>query len=452
MELPGAKKQIEVSKPEEENYKWLFNTSPIPMYIYDAESFQFVAVNNAALKQYDYTKEEFLSLDVTRIRPVNDVPSLKAANIGIPDSYFDFGRWRHIRKNLETFYVHIYAYSTEFEGRKVIIVKAIDVDQKVKAERTLSEKNAEIAAILESITDGFCALNNKWEVTYFNKTAERVLCCKREDVIGKNIWDYFPLSSEGKFYDEYQRAMTEKVSIQFEEYYAPIGVWVAIRVYPTADGIAVYFVDITEQKKIQEKIYIDEQNLRAIINNTDDAIWSIDRDFRFISANTAFWKKLQKKFDMQEGALTRGDFDKEMFKEWEEYYERAFAGEAFRIVYTSKDAQKTSYEEVRFNPIRNQQQEVIGISCFARDITEQYLHLQKIETQNEQLRKIAWLHSHEARLPVANILGLSALFDLENCGDASNKEILELMIKSTEQLDEVIRKITGYTNEQTEAA
>lgn len=447
-----VKKQSEVSKPEEENYKWLFNTSPIPMYMYDAESFQFIAANDAALKQYGYTREEFLSLDASRIRPVNDVSSFKAANIGCPHSYFDFGRWRHVRKNGETFYVQIYGYATDFEGRKVTIVKSIDVDQKVKAERALSEKNAEIAAIMDSITDGFYTLNNKWEVTYFNKTAERILCCKREDIIGKNIWEHFHRSREGRFYDEYLRAMTEKISIQFEECYAPLGVWGAFRVYPTADGIAVYFIDITEQKKIQEKIYIDEQNLRAIINNTDDVIWSIDCNYRLITANTAFWERIKAKFGIQEGALTRNDFDKEMFKEWEDYYQRAFAGEAFRTVRTNENGEKPNYQEVHFNPIRNKQQEVIGISCFARDITEQCLYLKKIETQNKQLGKIAWLQCHEARLPVANILGLSALLDLENCGTASNREILELMIKSTKQLDEIIRKITSYTNEQTDVA
>ena len=99
-------------------------------------------------------------------------------------------------------------------------------------------------------------------------------------------------------------------------------------------------------------------------------------------------------------------------------------------------------------PIRNKNQEVIGISCFARDITEQYLYLQKIETQNEQLRKIAWVQSHEVRLPVSNILGLSALFNLENCGDPSNREVMELISSSSRQLDQVIRKIINYTDEQ----
>lgn len=429
-----------------ETYKRLFEESPAPMYIYDTQTFKFIAVNNASLRQYGYTRDECLSMDATQIRPPNDVASFKAANFGMPGSYFDFGRWRHIRKNHEIFYVQIYAQTMEFEGRMVTSVMAIDIDQKVKGEKLLAEKHAEIAGILESITDGFYALNNKWEITYFNKTAERVLCCKREDVLGKNIWDYFPRAREGKFYEEYHRAMSERVSIQFEEYYPPLDVWGAISIYPTKDGIAVYFVDITTQKKIQEKIYIDEQNLRAIINNTDDAIWSIDRNYRFISANTSFWEKLREKFGTQEEALIRADFDKEMFKEWEPHYQRAFTGEAFRIECTNEDEGKTRYEEVSFNPIRNKQQEVIGISCFARNITEQYLYSQKIKAQNEQLKKIAWVQSHELRAPVANILGLPPLFDMENCGNTSNRVVLELIIKSAEQLDEVIRKIINYTN------
>ncbi len=429
-----------------ESYKRLFEESPVPMYIYNTETFKFIAVNNASLRQYGYTREEFLSMDATQIRPVNDVASFKVANIGMPDSYFDFGRWRHIRKKQEIFYVQIYAQTMEFEGRMITSVMAIDIDQKVQGEKLLDEKHAEIADILESITDGFYALNNKWEITYFNKTAEQVLCCKREEVLGKNIWDYFPRAREGKFYEEYKRAMSDRVSIQFEECYAPLGVWGAISIYPTKDGIAVYFVDITAQKKIQEKIYIDEQNLRAIINNTDDLIWSIDRNYRFISANTAFWERLRTNRGTQEEVLVRGDLDKEMFEEWEPHYQKAFTGEAFRIERTYEKEGKTNYEEVSFNPICNKQREVIGISCFARNITEQYLYAQKIKAQNEQLTKIAWVQSHELRAPVANILGLSPLFDMENCGNTTNRVVLELIIKSTQLLDEVIRKIVNYTN------
>lgn len=122
----------------------------------------------------------------------------------------------------------------------------VNIDEKMRADQIVNEKSAEMENMLDSITDGFYALNSHWEVTFINKAAEVALCCKKEDIVGKNLWDYFPNSRNGRFYAEYERAMTERVSVHFEELYAPLGVWGALNVYPTKDGIAVYFVDITE--------------------------------------------------------------------------------------------------------------------------------------------------------------------------------------------------------------
>ncbi|PQV55657.1 PAS domain S-box-containing protein [Sediminibacterium magnilacihabitans] len=144
-----------------ESYKQLFENSPAPMYIYDNETFHFIEVNHAALEQYGYTREEFLSLSALDIRPPDEVTPFKAANIGVPDSYYDFGRWQHRRKNLDIFYVQIYGYSTDLKGRRATVVMAVDIDQKVATEKKLAEKNAEIAGMLDSIADGFYALNHK---------------------------------------------------------------------------------------------------------------------------------------------------------------------------------------------------------------------------------------------------------------------------------------------------
>ena len=116
--------------------------------------------------------------------------------------------------------------------------------------------------------------------------------------------------------------------MHFEECYAPLGVWGSMNIYPTKDGIVVYFVDITEQKKIQEKIYNDGQNLRAIINNTRDLIWSVDRQSQIITGNQAFWDRVKKLTDKNEDEVTNADFVDERLKVFFESYERAFTDEA----------------------------------------------------------------------------------------------------------------------------
>lgn len=415
------------------------------MYVYESRTFDFYAVNEAAIQQYGYTESEFLNMKATDIRPADEIASFKMANIEVPDIYIDMGYWRHLKKNGEIFYVHIYAHTTEFEGKKVVVVLAVDIDKKVRVESELKKKEAEIANILESITDGFYALNRNWEVIYFNKTAEKILGYERAEVIGKNIWEFFPDAREGKFYSEYNKVMAEGLSAQFEEYYAPAGVWGSMHVYPTQDGIAVYFVDITEQKKIQEKISRDEENLRAIINNTSDLIWSIDAQCNFISANNVFWQRMELKTGKRVEELLGGAFNEQTVDEWKEYYERSFAGESFKIIRNEIVEDQSIFEEIRFNPIFDKNHRVIGVSCFARDITRQYLYTQMIEKQNEQLKKIAWMLSHELRAPVAGILGLVPLFNQADLTDPINLEVLSFLEEATNRLDEIVRKI----NEQT---
>jgi PAS domain S-box-containing protein len=300
------------------NYHKIIEESPVPMYIFDLNTLEFLEVNKAALIQYGYKKEEFLSLLATEIRPKEEVDSLKVAIQDFHTTYYDFGNWKHLKKNGETFFVHIYAYGTTYKGRKAQFVMAIDVDQKVEAQNELIEKNAEIEDILESITDGFYAMNEKWEVTYINKEAERIFDCKREDLLGKNIWDFFPTVKQSAVYAEFERAMQQKTSSHFDTLFEPLGVWASISIYPKKDGLSVYFVDITTQQK----------------------------------------------------------------------------------------------------------------------------HIQMIEKQNEQLKKISWLQSHEVRSPLSNILGLVQLLNKDGLTNNEQQEIITLLNNAATKLDGVVKTIS----------
>ncbi|MBL4676670.1 MAG: PAS domain S-box protein [Mucilaginibacter sp.] len=427
-----------------DDYRRLFEEVPAPMFIFDSRDFRFLAVNTAATVQYGYSEEEFLQLKITDIRPPEEVPAFLAAVGSIPESYADAGRWLHRNKNGENFYVRVFSHHIVFEGAPAKQTLVVDIDQKVRAERALAEKTAELENILDSITDGFYALNSRWEVTFINKAAETTLACTRGDIIGKNLWDFFPHSREGRFYAEYEQAMRDRVSVQFEERYAPLGVWGSMNVYPTKDGIAVFFADITEQKKIQEKIYNDGQNLRAIINNTRDLIWSVDRQSRIITGNQAFWDRVKKLTGKDENEVTNADFVQERVKVFFESYERAFSGEAFSLVRQRESGGSQVFEELRFNPIRDLHDEVIGVNCLLRDITESQEHLHQIEAQNKRLREIAWIQSHRVRAPLASILGLVQLCDLT---DSTSAEIIPMLKKAAEDLDRVIIEITGLTDD-----
>lgn len=428
------------------DYRRTFMESPAPMYIFENDTFRFLDVNNAALHQYGYSREEFIGMAATAIRPPEDIAAFVDASQQVQYAYNDFGRWRHIRRNGEVFFVHVYAHNTEFEGKSASTILAIDIDQKVKTEKALEEKVAEMENILESITDGFYTINSKWEFTYINKVFEEKLRRKRDDLLGKPLWDSFPAAQNMLFYTEYNRAITEKVSVHFEEYYYPLDIWVSVNAYPTNNGLAIYFIDITEQKKIQEKIFNDEQNLRAIINNTSDIIWSMDAGYNIITANDAFWNRIHTITGVEKNKLTPEHFESARLGQWKEYFDKALSGEGFKTIWTDNYDGTEVFEEVSFNPILDKHKCIRGISCFSRDITKQRMHLNMIERQNQQLKEIAWIQSHEVRGPVASIMGLTQLFNKKDRNDAINSEIIEKVEIAANQLDEVIKKITANTS------
>jgi PAS domain S-box-containing protein len=297
--------------------------------------------------------------------------------------------------------------------------------------------------ILESITDAFYAVDSEWRFVYINKEYERVQNRKKEHLLGKNVWELFPYGKELCFYCQYDRVRREKLSAHFEEYNPANGMWVRVNAYPTEEGgVAVYFVDITEAKKAETQIFRDAQNLRAIINNTPDIIWSMDKNHKIISANQAFWERIARITGKQTFEVTPEDYSPGLFNTWNGYFNRAMAGEAYKVIWTDTYEGRNIYEEISFNPIFDQGGNVSGISCFSRDITEQKQYQQKIENQNTQLSQIAWAQSHLVRSHVANIMGIIQLIDPSKINDPETLEMLNCLHKSSIGLDAVVKEIT----------
>jgi PAS domain S-box-containing protein len=317
-----------------------------------------------------------------------------------------------------------------------------------QSETTLIERANEVTTILESITDAFFTVDAQWNFIYINKEAEKLFKKQREELLHKNMWDYFSEGSNSKFYKEFHKAITGHVSVHFEEYSHATEMWLSSNAYPTGSGLTVYFTDITSEKKLQDKIAKDEQNLRAIINNTKDIIWSIDREYNIISANQAFFKRTSAT-SSDNYFYIKGEndvIDTESKEKWMGYYSRAFNGESFKIVEKFIIDYNIVYEDISFNPIFDNNNQIIGVSCFSRDITERRSHVLRIESQNEKLKEIAWIQSHKVRGPVASILGLVEIFSHNIPEQDENKEVLEGLKNVTKDLDDTIKSIVEKAN------
>ncbi len=224
--------------------------------------------------------------------------------------------------------------------------------------------------------------------------------------------------------------------------------------YDHHDCKVVVAVDVTEKMHFQEELVWTKNNLEALINNTTDQIWSVDKDTRYVYMNNSYRNKVARLtgIEPKEGdySYLHKNYAEQDIDKWKGYYSRAILGERYVIVSESIDAdtlQVLSYE-ISFNPIYKSKDEITGIGCFARDITERLKIENSITDQNARLRYIASLTSHELRRPVASMLGLINIMDRENFYNPDNKEIIEHLLTVGNEIDEVIRLIVdnSFTN------
>lgn len=133
-----------------------------------------------------------------------------------------------------------------------------DLTEYKRIQEEIEKAHQHIAQILESTTDAYFELDKDFRFTYINKRAERSLQLKREETLGKNIWEVFPQSVGTIFYKKYHEALQRQEIVEFEAYSQPFDIWVHVNVYPTPETLSVYFKDITERKRLElerEKLF-----------------------------------------------------------------------------------------------------------------------------------------------------------------------------------------------------
>lgn len=162
-----------------------------------------------------------------------------------------------------------------------------DISERKKDERRVQEISERLTTTVESITEGFMTLDTQWRFTYVNRAAEEMVNRHRKDLLGRVIWDVLPTFKGSVFHREYQRAMTGGRSVRFQDYSDRVGGWLEVSAYPSAQGLAVYFQDITEQKAACEALVASEERHRMLFETALDATLQTTAGGRILAANPA---------------------------------------------------------------------------------------------------------------------------------------------------------------------
>jgi two-component system cell cycle sensor histidine kinase/response regulator CckA len=152
----GIGKDVTALIASENRYQRLFEASPTPMYVYDAETLAFLAVNDAAVEHYGYSREEFLRLRVPDIRPPEDVPALLQALAVHVDGRTRTLR-RHRTKGGRVIHVDVTSHAITLDGRLARLVHASDMTERVELEARVRQahKMEAIGQLADGIAHDF---------------------------------------------------------------------------------------------------------------------------------------------------------------------------------------------------------------------------------------------------------------------------------------------------------
>ena len=141
------------------------------------------------------------------------------------------------------------------------------------------ESDAMLARGLESMASAYFSLSEDWRFTYANSHAERILGLTREELIGHDLWELFPSAVGSDFEKNYVEAMETGRHVAFDAYYpAPLDAWFEVRAWRNADGLAVYFLDVTERHNAHRQAEEAARRAQLLSQITEELAGTLDSD------------------------------------------------------------------------------------------------------------------------------------------------------------------------------
>ena len=277
----------------------LFELAPVPMWVFDEDSLKFLAVNRAATEAYGYSHEQFMSMHLTDMRPVEAraeiVELLKA---GITDRYH--GVYRHQRRDGSFVDVAVESQRLRYGKVQARLAVAVDITEARSVKQAHARAVHSLAETLDSIADGFFALNFEMRITLVNERGAALIGKPAVQLVGRLMFDIFPDLPRHPFGVAYRNTLDQQISQHVEAYYAPMDRWYSLHTFPSQGGLAAYFSDVTVTHRAAEELRRSHEQFELAAEATNDVIW--ERDLR--TRQTWVGASIARVF-----GLTRGRFE-----------------------------------------------------------------------------------------------------------------------------------------------
>jgi len=194
----------------EEN-RVLFENNPFPVWVYDVDTLQFLAVNDAAVREYGYAREEFLEMNLLDVRPAEEREKALASIRAARNMSLTTQEWRHRRKDGSVFDVEINAQSLEFRGKAARIVLARDITMRKRAVRALEISEGRFRKLFQYSLGLICTHDLDGIILSVNPACARALDYSVGDLMGRKLSDMMPAQLRPIFDDYLKRVAANGV-------------------------------------------------------------------------------------------------------------------------------------------------------------------------------------------------------------------------------------------------
>ena len=281
--------------PADAGFELLFSSHPHPMYVCDAHTLEILEVNAAAVRTYGYSRDEFLKMRITDIRPAEDIPRLLKSIESQGGQIGSRGQWRHRRKNGEVFPVEVTSQRIQFAGRDAVLGVALDITERRAAEERIEKHAAYVQALSENNPLAIVALDLDRRVQMCNPAFERLFGYSREELHGKVLDTLIaPSGGQEKMLELLDRAMDGEIVRTVTKRRRRNGSLVDVQVIGVPlfisgklTGAFGMYEDVTERIRAEEAQRRAEKKYQRIFDNAVEGFFESTPQGRFVTVNPA---------------------------------------------------------------------------------------------------------------------------------------------------------------------
>lgn len=381
---------------QNEEYRILFESNPCPMYVCAEDNLAFLAVNEAAVLHYGYSRAEFLGMTVLDIRLAEDVAPLLSYLAKHPERSDHAGRWKHRKKDGSIIDVEVNWQKLDFAGRPAYMVMANDITEQMQAERAMRESEERYRELFQNANDIIYTIDLAGNFTSLNQTGERLTGYTQAEALSMNLTKVVAPDQLAFVRENLARKLesNDASSVYETEIITKAGLHLPLElssriIYQDGKPVGVQGIarDISARKGAEEALKDSEEKFRSIVETTNEWIWAIDLEGKHTYTNPAIEHILGYKVDEILGTTVldfvhpedRDEMEK-LLKQWIDE-KRGWTGLVLRWKHKHEGYR---YLESNGLPVFDLQGNLVGYRGADRDITERKLAEEALSQQAER--------------------------------------------------------------------